>query len=193
MTGSGWQRWVRLFPLHFGPSRGQRVPESLESLRSLRLQAVASANRTPACPAPSCTASGTAASAPTSSPCCAVSGRAGASTSRGAASFDPLSDTFSQEHDWSRPDDPDRARAQQPGHGGYIEASKLRAGLEHETDPGELIRDYPGAASRAARRASDKAGSTTSGRSPRGRAAAGCDAPAWAKARSWSQFPENAV
>ena len=56
--------------------------------------------------------------------------------------FDPLRDAFNHEHGWSRPDDPARARAQQPGHRAYIEASKLRAGLEHEVDPRELIRDY---------------------------------------------------
>ena len=56
--------------------------------------------------------------------------------------FDPLCDAFNHEHDWSCPDDPARARAQQPGHRAYIEASKLRAGLEHEADPCELIRDY---------------------------------------------------
>ena len=56
--------------------------------------------------------------------------------------FDPLRDAFNHEHGWSRPDDPARARAQQPGHRAYIEASKLRAGLEHEADPRELIRDY---------------------------------------------------
>ena len=56
--------------------------------------------------------------------------------------FDPLRDAFNHEHGWSRLDDPARARAQQPGHRAYIEASKLRAGLEHEADPRDLIRDY---------------------------------------------------
>ena len=56
--------------------------------------------------------------------------------------FDPLRDAFNHEHGWSRPDDPERARAQQPGHLAYIEAAQLRAGLEHETDPRGLIRDY---------------------------------------------------
>ena len=56
--------------------------------------------------------------------------------------FDPLRDAFNHEHGWSRPDDPERARAQRPGHVAYIEASKLRAGLEHEADPRTLIRDY---------------------------------------------------
>ena len=56
--------------------------------------------------------------------------------------FDPLRDAFNYEHGWSRPDDPARARVQQPGHHAYIEAAKLRAGLEHEAEPRELIRDY---------------------------------------------------
>ena len=56
--------------------------------------------------------------------------------------FAPLRDAFNHEHGWSRPDDPARARAQRPGHVAYIEASKLRAGLEHESDPRTLIRDY---------------------------------------------------
>ena len=56
--------------------------------------------------------------------------------------FDPLRDACNHQHGWSRPDDPARARAQQPGHRAYIEASKLRAGLEHEAGPRELIRDY---------------------------------------------------
>ena len=54
----------------------------------------------------------------------------------------PLRDAFNHEHGWSRPDDPARARAQRPGHVAYIEASRLRAGLEHEADPRTLIRDY---------------------------------------------------
>ena len=41
--------------------------------------------------------------------------------------FDLLRDAFNHEHGWSRPDDPVRARAQQPGHRAYIEASRLRA------------------------------------------------------------------
>ena len=56
--------------------------------------------------------------------------------------FDPLRDAFNHEHGWSRPADPARARAQQPGHRAYIEAATLRTGLEHEADPRELIRDY---------------------------------------------------
>ena len=56
--------------------------------------------------------------------------------------YAPLRDAFNHEHGWSRPDDPARARAQRPGHVAYIEASKLRAGLEQEADPRTLIRDY---------------------------------------------------
>ncbi|WP_420448326.1 relaxase/mobilization nuclease domain-containing protein [Candidatus Palauibacter sp.] len=56
--------------------------------------------------------------------------------------YAPLRDAFNHEHGWSRPDDPARARAQRSGHVAYIEASKLRAGLEHEADPRTLIRDY---------------------------------------------------
>ena len=56
--------------------------------------------------------------------------------------FDPLRDAFNDEHGWSRPDDPERARVQQPGHRAYIGAAKLRAGLEHEVDARELLRDY---------------------------------------------------
>ena len=56
--------------------------------------------------------------------------------------FGPLRDAFNHEHGWSRPDDPARARTQQPGHRAYIDAAKLRAGLKVEADPRELIRDY---------------------------------------------------
>ena len=56
--------------------------------------------------------------------------------------FGPLRDAFNAEHGWSRPDDPARARAQQPGHRAYIEATRLRAGLAIEAAPRDLIRDY---------------------------------------------------
>ena len=56
--------------------------------------------------------------------------------------FDPLRDAFNAEHGWSRPDDPARARAQQPGHRAYVEAAQLRAGLALEPAPRDLIRDY---------------------------------------------------
>ncbi|MYD86764.1 MAG: relaxase/mobilization nuclease domain-containing protein [Acidobacteria bacterium] len=56
--------------------------------------------------------------------------------------FDALRDAFNHQHGWARPDDPARKREHQPGHRAYIEAARLRAGLEHEPGPRELIRDY---------------------------------------------------
>ena len=56
--------------------------------------------------------------------------------------FGPLRDAFNAEHGWARPDDPARARVQQPGHRAYIEATRLRAGLRLESSPRDLIRDY---------------------------------------------------
>ena len=56
--------------------------------------------------------------------------------------FDPLRVAFNHEHGWSRPDDPARARVQQPGHRAYVEAAQLRAGLRLEASPRDLIRDY---------------------------------------------------
>ena len=56
--------------------------------------------------------------------------------------FDPLRDAFNHEHGWGRPDDPARARVQQPGHRAYVEAAQLRAGLRLEASPRDLIRDY---------------------------------------------------
>ena len=37
--------------------------------------------------------------------------------------FGPLRDAFNAGHGWSRPDDPARARVQQPGHRAYVEAA----------------------------------------------------------------------
>ncbi len=56
--------------------------------------------------------------------------------------FGPLRDAFNHEHGWARPDDPARARVEQPGHRAYIEATQLRAGLRLESSPRDLIRDY---------------------------------------------------
>ena len=56
--------------------------------------------------------------------------------------YGPLVEACNLDHGWSRPDDPARARNQQPGHRAYIEAAELRAGIAHEDDPRELIRDY---------------------------------------------------
>ena len=55
--------------------------------------------------------------------------------------FSPLRDGFNHEHGRSRPDDPARVRADQPGHRAYIDAANLQAGLAVEPDPRELIRD----------------------------------------------------
>ena len=69
----------------------------------------------------------------------------GASTSPlrlGEDTFGPLRDAFNAEHGWARPDDPARARVQQPGHSAYVEAARLRAGLRLESSPRDLIRDY---------------------------------------------------
>ena len=56
--------------------------------------------------------------------------------------FGPLRDAFNHEHGWARPDDPARARVEQPGHRAYIDATRLRAGLRLESSPRDLIRDY---------------------------------------------------
>ena len=56
--------------------------------------------------------------------------------------FGPLRDAFNHEHGWARPDDPARARVEQPGHRAYVEAARLRAGLRLEASPRDLIRDY---------------------------------------------------
>ena len=58
------------------------------------------------------------------------------------STVDPLRDAFNHEHGWGRPDDPARARVQQPGHRAYVEAARLRAGLRLEASPRDLIRDY---------------------------------------------------
>ena len=57
--------------------------------------------------------------------------------------FGPLRDAFNHEHGWSRPDDPARARTQQPGHRAYIDAAQMRAGLTVEADPREVTRAIP--------------------------------------------------
>ena len=51
--------------------------------------------------------------------------------------FDALRDWQNHENNWSRPDDPERARVVQPGHRAYSEAAQLRAGLgERKRPPG---------------------------------------------------------
>ena len=57
--------------------------------------------------------------------------------------FDPLRDAFNFENGWSRPDDPERARAYRPTpHRAYRDAATLRAGLQIEPDPREQITEY---------------------------------------------------
>ena len=56
--------------------------------------------------------------------------------------YGPLVETCNVEHAWSRPDDPARARVQQPGHRAYIEAAELRAGTRREGDPRDVIEEY---------------------------------------------------
>ena len=63
--------------------------------------------------------------------------------------YGPLVDACNLEYAWSRPDDPARARVQQPGHRAYLEAAELRAGIAREADPRDVIEAYPGAARRA--------------------------------------------
>ena len=54
----------------------------------------------------------------------------------------PLVEACNLEYAWSRPDDPARARVQQPGHRAYLEAAELRAGIEREADPRDVIEAY---------------------------------------------------
>ena len=56
--------------------------------------------------------------------------------------YGPLVEACNVEHAWSRPDDPARARVQQPGHRAYIEAAELRAGTKRDGDPREAIEQY---------------------------------------------------
>ena len=58
------------------------------------------------------------------------------------STFDPPRDAFNHERGWSRPDDPARARVQQPGYQAYVEAAQLRAGLRLESSPRDLIGGY---------------------------------------------------
>lgn len=59
-----------------------------------------------------------------------------------AKSFDPLRDAWNWEKGWSRPDDPARARLVQRGHIEYQDAAAVRAGLQVEPDPKQLLSDY---------------------------------------------------
>ena len=56
--------------------------------------------------------------------------------------YGPLVEACNLEYAWSRPDDPARARVQQPGHRAYLEAAELRAGIAREADPRDVIEAY---------------------------------------------------
>ena len=56
--------------------------------------------------------------------------------------YDPLVKALNLDHGWSRPDDPARARDQQPGHRAYLDAAALRTGIAREDDPRALIQHY---------------------------------------------------
>ena len=56
--------------------------------------------------------------------------------------YGPLVEACNLDKGWSRPDDPARARAQQPGHRAYLDAAALRAGIAREADPRAAIQDY---------------------------------------------------
>ena len=87
--------------------------------------------------------------------------------------YDPLVEALNLDQGWSRPDDPARAREQQPGHHAYIEAAGAAGG---DRARGRPARGDPGLPA-AARRARHGAGpSGRRRRPPRGglrRAAAG--------------------
>ena len=53
--------------------------------------------------------------------------------------YGPLVEACNLEHGWSRPDDPARARDQQPGHRAYLEAAARRAGIAQADDPRDQI------------------------------------------------------
>ena len=56
--------------------------------------------------------------------------------------YGPLVEALNLDQGWSRPDDPARARDQQPGHRAYLDAAALRTGIAREDDPRELIQSY---------------------------------------------------
>ena len=57
--------------------------------------------------------------------------------------FDPLRDWLNAAHGWSRPDDPQRARAVQPGpYRMHVDKARLRTGLDVEPDPRQVLGEY---------------------------------------------------
>ena len=65
--------------------------------------------------------------------------------------FDPLRDPFNHEHGWSRPDDPARSRAQQPGHPGLHRGIEAAGRARARSRPAQTDPRLPGAARRARR------------------------------------------
>ena len=63
--------------------------------------------------------------------------------------YDPLVEALNLDRGWSRPDDPARAREQQPGHRAYREAAELRAGIRARGRPARGGPGLPAAARRA--------------------------------------------
>ena len=76
--------------------------------------------------------------------------------------YGPLVEACNLDHGWSRPDDPARAREQQPGHRAYIEAAARRAGIAHGGRP---ARGDPGSPD-AGRRVREREGPARRGRRP---------------------------
>lgn len=56
--------------------------------------------------------------------------------------FDALRDMHNYSHGWARPDDPARARLQQPGQHAYITAAQVRAGMQVEPDTRGFVGAY---------------------------------------------------
>ncbi|NDY74572.1 hypothetical protein DO021_22165 [Desulfobacter hydrogenophilus] len=56
--------------------------------------------------------------------------------------FDTVRDMHNHANGWARPDDPDRARMVQPGFRAYVDAVKLKAGMQVESDPRQLVTEY---------------------------------------------------
>ncbi len=56
--------------------------------------------------------------------------------------YDPLRDFYNHRYGWARPDDPERARLCQPGPHVHVRAAQLRAGMEVEPDPRQLVTDF---------------------------------------------------
>jgi len=56
--------------------------------------------------------------------------------------FDTVRDMHNHANGWARPDDPDRARMVQPGFRAYVDAAKLKAGMQVESDPRQLVTEY---------------------------------------------------